>query len=153
MDLLLATNPFEPSLCHRIFPRTSALTTTIKRFPPNVVYHNFDEIGLSLALSSSKTDDTLTLDEIHLMLRPEGTKPGFKSQYSSAPLPHLGERADEATGKDIVELLGEPERKGGGRITEVWFEYQKLGLQIVLATKVWDDGANAKIRELIYFKP
>jgi len=54
--------------------------------------------------------------------------------------------------KDVVELLGEPEVKSGGRTIPVGIVYQKKGVQLDFQRSTWDDGDNP-IACLTYFKP
>lgn len=58
----------------------------------------------------------------------------------------------DATGKDLVAALGEPDRKGGGGAIEIWTEWATKGLMVQFATKKWDDGAEARWSVLTVFK-
>ncbi|KAI9592200.1 hypothetical protein BDF19DRAFT_416452 [Syncephalis fuscata] len=65
------------------------------------------------------------------------------------------------TGKEIVEVLGEPERKGGGAsattiamtsTSGIWLAWDTLGVQVELMAMDWD-SPNALIREITIYKP
>jgi hypothetical protein len=69
-----------------------------------------------------------------------------------------------STGKDIVALLGEPSRKGGGSGPSsgsigIWCEWTKDGIMVEFGgdeakgPKAWETGKNAKWKIVTLFKP
>lgn len=62
------------------------------------------------------------------------------------------------TGRDLVEVLGEPDRKGGGTgggSVGVWIEWTQLGLMVEMASKgfdAWDKGGESSWRYCSIFE-
>lgn len=60
------------------------------------------------------------------------------------------------TGKEIINLFGEPSRKSqvvqGMASTNVWVEYEMLGLQVEFLAKNWEDP-EVLMKELVFYKP
>lgn len=61
-----------------------------------------------------------------------------------------------SVGKDFVEKLGEPERKGGGHGSlGIWTEWTSNGLMVEFASaglQAWDKGGEATWRTLTFFE-
>lgn len=68
----------------------------------------------------------------------------------------------DATGKDIVRALGEPDRKGGGTgpssgSINIWCEWTRDGIMIEFdggnarGAKAWEEGKDAKWKVLTLF--
>ncbi|CAO3593240.1 unnamed protein product [Absidia cylindrospora] len=123
----------------------------IKRFSDSI-YHSYKLLGLSFSFvignngnklikECSDNDDTLVLDAIDIY---NGvTNDGFQPYSLDMALPGGLEGSMQA--HDIVSLLGEPDRKGGGGQSRVpcWIEYKfeqdEGGLMIQLHGIDWDD--------------
>ncbi|ORZ15156.1 hypothetical protein BCR42DRAFT_416521 [Absidia repens] len=135
-------------------PSLKAQPNTIKRFSDSI-YHSYKSLGLSFSFvinnnnnSSNKSikqcsdnDDALLLDAIDIY---NGvTSDGFQPYSLDMALPCGLEGSMQA--HDIVSLLGEPDRKGGGGQSRVacWIEYKFEqdggGLMIQLHGIDWDD--------------
>ncbi|KAI8097090.1 uncharacterized protein BX664DRAFT_72684 [Halteromyces radiatus] len=121
---------------------------TIKRFPDSI-YHAYKSLGLSFCfVSKSKPiqqcddyDDNLILDAIDIY---NGvTKDGYQPYSLKLDLPYID---SSMVAHDIVSLLGEPDRKGGGGQTRLpcWIEYKfeknSGGMMIQLHGLDWDDS-------------
>jgi len=67
----------------------------------------------------------------------------------------------ESTGKDLVQALGEPDRKGGGAgpssgSINIWCEWSKDGLMVEFGgvqAKAWDTGKDAAWKVITLFRP
>ena len=67
----------------------------------------------------------------------------------------------ESTGKDLVQALGEPDRKGGGAgpssgSISIWCEWSKDGLMVEFGGaqgKAWDTGKGAVWKVITLFRP
>ncbi|KAI8365215.1 uncharacterized protein BYT42DRAFT_589184 [Radiomyces spectabilis] len=126
---------------HAYTPKDTPLPEpTVKRFP-DCTYHSYKPLGISFCFTpQTKGDDsTLQLDSIDIY---NGhTRDGFA--------PFTGELPCNLTptmqAHEIVNMLGEPDRKGGGGKLRVpcWIEYQfednQGGLLIQLHGIDWDD--------------
>ena len=59
----------------------------------------------------------------------------------------------DMVGKDVVERLGEPDKKGGGGKVPLLLVYQSLGLQVTLGAADWDLGKSSTIEAIDVFAP
>jgi len=67
----------------------------------------------------------------------------------------------ESTGKDLVQALGEPDRKGGGAgpssgSINIWCEWSRDGLMVEFGGaqgKAWDTGKDAVWKVITLFRP
>lgn len=160
----------------------------------DALYMNYYNLGLSLMFVSrdgkksiTKEDvkgDKLVLDSIDIYNSlPYKSKPGSSSStttyekfpvseltLSLAPLQDGKERAKEvkitpsSSGKDLVAVLGEPVRKGGGGgpsqgSVDIWCEWSGDGIMIEFGgeeakgPKAWETGKDAKWKVLTLFRP
>jgi len=149
----------------------------------DAVYFNYYTLGLSLLFvppQGSKVDastsdyDTLTLDGVDIFNVLKDAAPTKGKVYSSFPLPleitpandsesKLSITAD-STGQDLVKVLGEPSRKGGGPgpssgSISIWCEWGKLGIMVEFGGKdargpqAWEKGKDAKWKVISLFAP
>ncbi|EPZ31240.1 hypothetical protein ROZALSC1DRAFT_31441 [Rozella allomycis CSF55] len=44
--------------------------------------------------------------------------------------------------KDVVQLVGEPDKKGGSRMVPIWISYEDMGLQLDFVGSNWEDPNN-----------
>ncbi|SPO29498.1 uncharacterized protein UTRI_04767_B [Ustilago trichophora] len=129
---VLGSSPNKPEI-QTLLNQVGASSTVdpeIKAYP-DVVYHNYQSLGLSLQYeaatpgtdASKATADALRLAAIDIYSAHEDKRwtgcPGLPLQISATHV-ETGRKTVEAiithdsTGKALVSLLGEPERKGGG---------------------------------------
>ena len=59
----------------------------------------------------------------------------------------------DMVGKDVVERLGEPDKKGGGGKVPLLLVYQSLGLQVTLGAADWDRGKSSPVEAIDVFAP
>jgi hypothetical protein len=116
-----------------LFDRLITKDVTIKQFP-ECIYHSYKPQGLSFAF----VDGSLEAIDVYNGI----TNDGFQPYTSNVPLP-CG-LSSEMQAHDIVFLLGEPDRKGGGARVPCWIEYKfdgsnGGGLMIQLQGVDWDD--------------
>ncbi|CAO3627552.1 unnamed protein product [Cunninghamella blakesleeana] len=133
---------------------------SIKRFP-DCIYHSYKPLGLSFSfISVDKPVDDCTLNDDHLKLDAIDiyngtTKDSFLNYQLDIPLP-CG-ITTSMVAHDIVSLLGEPDRKGGGgkSRTSCWIEYkfeeEGGGMMIQLHGIDWDDR-NMGWTSIVLFK-
>ena len=59
----------------------------------------------------------------------------------------------DMVGKDVVERLGEPDKKGGGGKAPLLLVYQGLGLQVTIAATDWNRGQSSPVEAIDVFAP
>jgi hypothetical protein len=98
---------------------------------------------------------------------PQNTPPSFPMSSFSLEVPSLGKDIDitlETTGKELVQALGEPERKGGGSgpssgSIDIWCEWTKHGFMIEFGgdeargVQAWEKGKDAVWKVITIFRP
>ncbi|KAI9137740.1 hypothetical protein BKA69DRAFT_1127929 [Paraphysoderma sedebokerense] len=118
----------------------------IKSFS-DCVFHNYKTEGISycfdypISQSSSSSSSSSTpsskepyLAAIHIYTSHQGYSP-FRLEI---PLPHDLRITDK--GYEIVQKLGEPDKKAGGKgIINCCVVYETLGIQVEFKGKSWDD--------------
>lgn len=167
----------------------SASTPEIKSYP-DVVYYNFYSLGLSLLFKpvDGKTgadleEDKLILDSFDIYNIPKVSDPNAKSgskkkaetAFATHPVSPVTlnlaqveglsplQVTRESTGKDFVQHLGEPDRKGGGSgpasgSIGIWCEWTKHGILVefggVEATgpQAWERGKDAGWKVVTVFR-
>ena len=131
---------------------------------------------------SELQDDKLLLDglDIYNVQPPKDGQRKVKQPYSTypldtitlalAPTPDKPDRAKEiaikasTTGKEIVEIMGEPERKGGGAGPSsgsigIWCEWTKDGILVEFGgeeargPQAWERGKDAVWKVITLFPP
>ncbi|KAG1454931.1 hypothetical protein G6F56_007199 [Rhizopus delemar] len=114
------------------------LSPAVKKIS-NYVYHAYKPLGISLGFIS-KEHSELTLDSIDIYN--SQTRDGYQPFQQELP---CGLKSD-MQGHDIVSLLGEPDKKGGGGQTGTpcWIEYlfeaqRDSGIVIQLHGFEWED--------------
>jgi hypothetical protein len=156
--------------------KESPLELEIKAYP-GIVYHNYPCLGLSLEYVQTKADrasEELLLDAIHIYNRQRDHGEILSKTFSRYPaLPITLLRNEDPnqptikvtvgmTGKEYVEALGEPTRKGGGHgpssgSINMWCEWTSLGIMVEFGgteargPDAWDRGGNAVWEELTIF--
>eukprot|EP00750_Incisomonas_marina_P002378 INCI12252.1.p1 GENE.INCI12252.1~~INCI12252.1.p1 ORF type:complete len:253 (+),score=42.48 INCI12252.1:187-945(+) len=119
---------------------------------PDCTYVSFQRYGVELCFDRDVSSGSTILGAIHL--RPVSLTEQSASAVKSLLLPH-GLKLN-ATGRSVVELLGEPTKKGGGGkvggATPLFIVYEPLGLQISFAGRDWND-ANVPVSEICFCKP
>ncbi|KAF9076131.1 hypothetical protein BDP27DRAFT_1313945, partial [Rhodocollybia butyracea] len=174
-----------------IINSSSASTPEIKSYP-DTVYYNFYALGLSLLFKpvddykpkaglsrSDLAEDKLILESLDIynipkLSGPDSTGPRTKAELAFATHPVSSMMLNlvegqlqvtrESTGKDFVEHLGEPDRKGGGSgpasgSIGIWCEWKKHGLLVefggVEATgpQAWERGKDAGWKVITMFLP
>ncbi|KAJ3293030.1 hypothetical protein HK104_004818 [Borealophlyctis nickersoniae] len=142
-----STPTFHDTLRSLLLPPSAPAETplpspTIATFS-DAEYHSYKDHGISLCFNP--TTKLLTTIHAYNISKSEGYK-----KYPHA-LPH-GLRAD-MTAREVVSLLGEPKRKGGGgRSIAMWVEYPELGVQVDFAGKNWDEG-ETPVACIAFFQP
>ncbi|KZT41318.1 hypothetical protein SISSUDRAFT_982046 [Sistotremastrum suecicum HHB10207 ss-3] len=158
---------------------------------PDAVYFNYYKLGLSLQFVPQNgyrppTNATivdldltrLTLDSIDIFnrsdtpeesqkSRPKSSSPKYDS-FSALPIalptPTNFEISSQTTGKQFVEGLGEPSRKGGGSgplsgSINIWCEWTEHGIMVEFGgndargPQAWERGKDAVWAILTIFKP
>jgi hypothetical protein len=84
----------------------------------------------------------------------------FRLPATDAEDPTRLEVTPETTGKRLVEVLGEPDRKGGGEGARggnigTWVEWTELGIMVewkAVGPKAWEEGADAPWSVLTVFE-
>lgn len=167
---------------------TSASKPEIKSYP-DVAYHNYYDFGLSLLftldgpqvsqdeLMNSRLESILVYNDTDIN---DGSRKAQNSSLSSfSPYPAFPviltdcpvsttelvdasavmQIAPTMTGKDIVRLLGEPSRKGGGTGTlGIWCEWSKHGVMVEFGgidargPLSWETGKDAVWSVLTIFR-
>lgn len=159
----------------------------------DAVYFNYYALGFSTLFkpvngykpsSDGKLDhDNLVLDSIDIYNATATTKPKSKltpiySTYPQSPIVISldGKTSDEkdrpqsisvtpmTTGKEFVECIGEPDRKGGGTgpssgSISIWCEWSKDGIMIEFGgndssgAQAWEKGKDAPWKIITLYKP
>lgn len=144
----------------------------------DVVYFNYFGMGLSLVCSPSEgyqphahnlDTDKLRLQSIDIYNNSTGSTGSGKSYQPCPLLPlHIATPGDgvlEITaatkGKEFVEVLGEPTRKGGGEGPSsgsigIWCEWSKQGLMVEFESsgpQAWDKGKDIAWKVITLFSP
>lgn len=153
----------------------------------DIVYFNYPALGVSLQFTPRKgykpatglrreqlRDDDLQLEaiDIYNVNEPARSTESAFSTYSRLPIElHLaGETpavitiAKDTTGKQLVEWLGEPSRKGGGAgpssgSIHIWCEWAQQGIMIEFGgddargPQAWERGAGAVWKVVTVFEP
>ena len=108
-------------------------------------YANIRAAGLSLCFDGVE-QAARRLACIHLFA---GGKDGYSACALALPLHlHFG-----MVGKDVVETLGEPEKKSGGGKSAMLLVYPRLGVQITLAPSDWNAGKASPVEAVDLFAP
>lgn len=121
---------------------------TIKKYPPSTEYHCYFDLGIALCFEAG------LLDSIDF----------YKEENNSASLPSAKyktvskdrvpvEIGYDATGKDLVEKLGEPLEKGGGSgkgQISIWLRWKHV--QVEIPTRDWDIAKDLKWSALTIFR-
>eukprot|EP00698_Gefionella_okellyi_P005964 TRINITY_DN15399_c0_g1_i1.p1 TRINITY_DN15399_c0_g1~~TRINITY_DN15399_c0_g1_i1.p1 ORF type:complete len:149 (+),score=24.22 TRINITY_DN15399_c0_g1_i1:5-451(+) len=106
-------------------------------------YHTYKPDGLSFCFDIIGADNAvLTLGGIHVF---NGVQGYIACKLALPHGVHL-----RMTNVDVVTLLGEPTKKGGGRSMPVFIVYERVGLQVDFQSASWEDLANP-IVSLTYF--
>ena len=108
-------------------------------------YVNVRAAGLSLAFDGP-TPSERRLGCLHLFS-------GGADGYGRCPLALPCGLVFEMVGKEVVETLGEPQRKGGGGKRPIFLVYARLGLQVALAATSWDEGGESCVASVDVFTP
>ncbi|ORX52332.1 hypothetical protein DM01DRAFT_1367465 [Hesseltinella vesiculosa] len=126
-------------------PVLATAERTIKVFP-DCIYHSYKSLGLAFCFTAitkpinecDPNDPVLRLNAIDIY---NGTtKDGFQTYQGDLPLPCGVTPAMQA--HELVSLLGEPNRKGGGGRVPCWIDYKFErggGLMIQLHGIDWED--------------
>ena len=109
-------------------------------------YVNAKPAGVSLCFDGPLPAAERRLACIHLF---SGGVDGYSRCALELP---CGLRFD-MVGKDVVERLGEPDKKGGGGKAPLLLVYQSLGLQITLGAADWNRGKSSPIEAIDVFAP
>lgn len=158
---MFGTNPPEPE--HKVYS--------------DGVYVNYYTAGCSLFYVAEKgyRPKAISLDRSKLQLKSidvynkrseQSTKKQDFSLFSSLPLVILKpggtvEIASTTTGKELVEALGEPPRKGGGDgpssgSIDIWCEWPTYGLMVEFdqrGPQAWERGKDATWKVVTVFQP
>ena len=173
---------------------SSSTSPEIKSYPDAVYFNYFSlgisllfkpaqgykpKTGLT---QSELQDDKLLLDgmDIYNVQPPKEGQRKVKQPYSTypldtitlalAPIPDKPDRAKEiaikasTTGKEFVEIMGEPERKGGGAGPSsgsigIWCEWTKDGILVEFGgeeargPQAWERGKDAVWKVITLFPP
>jgi len=107
-------------------------------------YVNAKPAGVSLCFDGASPAAERRLACIHLFA---GGVDGYSRCALDLP---CGLRFD-MVGKDVVERLGEPDKKGGGGKVPLLLVYQSLGLQVTLGAADWDRGKSSPVEAIDVF--
>jgi hypothetical protein len=166
-----------------------ALAPEIKSFP-DAVYYNYFPLGFSAmfvpipgyclrtGMHKSDIDESrLVLDSIdiyNVLNRPDKPLKHSSSEVAFSSYPNLPLNLElnaktqhlmvsaETTGKELVQVLGEPDRKGGGAGPSsgsigIWCEWSKVGVLVEFGgitargPQAWEQGKDAVWRVLTMF--
>jgi hypothetical protein len=183
LGVSLSSERFKSAL--RLLPGTPS-EPEIKAYA-DVVYLNFYQLGVSFQfrpstgyrppLSASKLGD-LDGDKLHLagidVYNHSASPSSSTSAWSAFPAYPLAFRlpstdaqdptrldiTSETTGKRLVEVLGEPDRKGGGEGARggnigTWAEWTEPGIMVewrAVGPKAWEEGADMPWSVLTVFE-
>jgi hypothetical protein len=143
----------------------------------DVVYENYFDVGISFQYAPAtgyRPQQALNLDRSKLSLQSidiynnSATSRGERPSYS--PFPLLPIRITTVTGyleigattrgKDFVDALGEPPRKGGGdgpsSGLNIWCEWPQHGLMVEFGAtgpQAWEKGKDAAWKCITIFSP
>lgn len=172
---------------------TTPPTPDVKSYP-DAVYFNYFPLGLSLLFKPTQgykpkpglrrdelNDDLLVLDGLDIYNVPkEGqSKDKGKQPYSSYPVESISLAlvptpdkprnthmvvTSATTGKDFVQSVGEPDRKGGGAGPSsgsigIWCEWAKDGVLVEFGgdeargPQAWERGKDASWKVITLFPP
>ena len=159
---------------------------------PDMVYFNYYRLGISLQFAPQRgykpmsgqkreqlKDEHLRLEGIDMYnanIKPVSSSQSTFSSYPSLPLeisldadgqdsrPSAIIVAENTTGKELVNWLGEPSRKGGGTgplsgSINIWCEWSKDGLMVEFGgeesrgPQAWERGKDAVWRVITVFVP
>ena len=159
---------------------------------PDMVYFNYYRLGISLQFAPQRgykpmsgqkreqlKDEHLRLEGIDVYnanIKPVSSSQSTFSSYPSLPLeipldadgqdsrPSAIIVAENTTGKELVNWLGEPSRKGGGTgplsgSINIWCEWSKDGLMVEFGgeesrgPQAWERGKDAVWRVITVFVP
>jgi hypothetical protein len=143
----------------------------------DAVYENYFDVGISLQYTPATgyRPQASNLDRSKLSLQSidiynnSAANPSERHSYSSFPLlpirittatgGHL-EIVATTSGKDFVDALGEPPRKGGGEGPSsglnIWCEWPKHGLMVEFGAtgpQAWEKGKDAAWKCITIFSP
>ena len=160
-----------------------AAVAAVKSYP-DTVYLNYFSLGLSLQFVPTKgykpavgaeraglEEDKLVLDSIDIYNASTAVKNTSERTFSPYPLIPFTtvlkdgtlQVAQGTTGKEFVQVLGEPERKGGGSGPSngsigIWCEWTKEGTMIEFGgddargPQAWERGKDAVWRVMTIFR-
>lgn len=142
---------------------------------PDAVYYNYFGLGLSILFQpvvGYKPGDLSQLDTSKLSLQgvdvynqTDVTKyaafPSYPLVFAPSPTKTIS-ITPQTSGKDFVQALGEPDRKGGGNgpisgSIDIWCEWPNLGLMVefggddVRGPHAWEKGKDAKWKTITLF--
>lgn len=180
------------ALLSSLVSTSDAAVPEVKSYP-DAVYFNYFKLGLSLLFvpvngykpktGLTKTDlseDKLVLDNIDVYNNPVVTeKNSSKREFSPYPVsplsitlpidennssPTIFGVLPETTGREFVERLGEPDRKGGGQGPSsgsigIWCEWSSHGVMVEFGgneargPQAWELGKDAVWKVISIFAP
>jgi len=181
MDLL-GLHPQSPKITDYL-TSLSAPAPEIKSYS-DAVYFNYFSIGLSLLYKPSPNNN-LSLDSIYIYnIKAKSSRAPERtfSTYPSFPLvlsidaslkdkdgkllsrPQNLQVGADTPGKDFVQALGEPDRKGGGAGPSsgsigIWCEWSKDGIMVefggdeAIGPQAWERGKDAVWKIITLFSP
>ncbi|KAG1307697.1 hypothetical protein G6F62_001710 [Rhizopus arrhizus] len=133
---LLGSSPTSSAITSYLPSNASPIITKVS----NYVYYAYKPLGMSFGFVNQHS--TLVLDSLDI--HNSQTRDGFEPFQKQEDLP-CGLRSD-MQGHEIVSLLGEPDKKGGGgrARTPCWIEYlfdttRESGIVIQLHGVEWED--------------
>jgi hypothetical protein len=140
----------------------------------DAVYYNYYQLGISILFQPTvgyKPEGPSQLDTSKLSLKSIDVYNESEVKYATYPsYPLIFTPSDTKTisitpqtsGKDFVQALGEPDRKGGGNgpmsgSIGIWCEWSQLGLMVELGgddvrgPQGWEKGKDAKWKTITLF--
>ncbi|TPX69574.1 hypothetical protein SpCBS45565_g02291 [Spizellomyces sp. 'palustris'] len=130
---LFGSSPTSPTYITHIatyHPKTLDTPESVKTFP-DVVFHNYPSLGISYSFDITPTS-TQRLAAIHVY---NAKISGYEKYNLDLGLPFGLDIS--MTGKEVVEILGEPSVKS--KYPKCCIVYADKGVQIDLAAKDWEE--------------
>eukprot|EP00386_Alphamonas_edax_P014798 GDKI01045301.1.p1 GENE.GDKI01045301.1~~GDKI01045301.1.p1 ORF type:complete len:151 (-),score=29.92 GDKI01045301.1:75-527(-) len=112
----------------------------------DATYVNYKRSGISFCFDKKSPSGAGVLGGIHVFNK------GPQYEGCTLQLVHSDKVTLKMNAQQIVQLLGEPDRKSGGGSIPICLVYLQHGLQFELASGSWDDYTN-RIQCLTFFKP